>query len=151
LHRLEADGLIEAVEQSQVGRFPARTVYAITAEGWRELVVLRDACFRRAVVDPDPLDLALSFADDVATDDLRSIIADRLATFRALADSMERQEQQVRRYLTPFTLAVFAHYKARVAAEAQWHEEFLRELPALGRPPAPTVAGEPTPAEREGP
>src|SRR5258707_6767348 len=32
LHRMEAEGLIAAVERTQEGRFPARTVYAITAE-----------------------------------------------------------------------------------------------------------------------
>lgn len=142
LHRLEAEGLIEAVEQTQTGRFPARTVYAITAEGWRELVVLRDACFRNTAVEPDPLDLALSFSDDVDADSLRSIIEDRLASFHALAESMERQEQQVRQYLTPFNLAVFAHYKARVAAEVRWHEEFLEQLPVLSeRDHAPPAAG----------
>src|SRR5262245_49168740 len=60
LHRLEDDGLIEAVERTQEGRYPARTVYAITAEGWRELAVLREASFHDTTIEPDPLDLALS-------------------------------------------------------------------------------------------
>ena len=143
LHRLEAEGLIEAVEQTRTGRFPARTVYAITAEGWRELVVLRDACFRTTAVEPDPLDLALSFSDDLDAGALRLVIADRLASFRALAESLERQEQQVGQYLTPYNLAVFDHYKLRVAAEVRWHEEFLERLPSvLGErlPPAAPAA-----------
>ena len=131
LHRLEGEGLIEAVEQTRTGNFPARTVYAITAEGWRELIVLRDACFRNTAVEPDPLDLALSFSDDVDAGYLRSVIEERLASFTTLAESMERQEQQVRQYLTPLNLAVFAHYKQRVAAEVRWHEEFLERLPAV--------------------
>jgi DNA-binding PadR family transcriptional regulator len=139
LHRMGEEGLIEAVERKQQGRFPARTVYAITPEGWRELVVLRDACFRNTVVEPDPLDLALSFSEDVDAEYLRSVIEDRLASFRALLESMERQEQQVRQYLTPFNLAVFAHYKLRVAAEVQWHQEFLEHLPAVLGQPAPAA------------
>jgi hypothetical protein len=102
-------------------------------------VVLRDACFRGAVVEPDPLDLALSFSDDLDAGALRLVIADRLASFRALAESIERQEQQVGQYLTPYNLAVFDHSKPRVAAEVRWHEEFLERLPSvLGeRPPRP--------------
>jgi DNA-binding PadR family transcriptional regulator len=131
LHRMEEEGLIEAVERTRSGRFPARTVYAITAEGWRELVVLRDACFRDTSMDPDPLDLALSFSDDVDEQYLRSVIEERLASLRMLAESMDRQEQQVRQYLTPFNLAVFNHYKLRVAAEERWHREFLEQLPKV--------------------
>ena len=40
LHRLAAEGLIEALRTEQAGHLPARTVYAITAEGRRELRVL---------------------------------------------------------------------------------------------------------------
>lgn|SRR5262249_23563945 len=131
LHRLEEEGLIEPVEQSRTGRFPARTIYAITPEGWRELVVLRDSCFRSTAIEPDPLDLALSFSDDVDRAYLRSVIEERLASFSALAESLERQEQHVLQYLTPFNLAVFAHYKERIATEIRWHAFFLERLPAV--------------------
>jgi DNA-binding PadR family transcriptional regulator len=146
LHRMEEEGLIEAVERIQSGRFPARTVYGITPEGWRELIVLRDACFRDTTIEPDPLDLALSFSDDVDEQYLRSVIEDRLASLRALAESMDRQEQQVRQYLTPFNLAVFSHYKLRVAAEVRWHQEFLEQLPSVlakrDQAPAPQANGD---------
>jgi DNA-binding PadR family transcriptional regulator len=153
LHRMEEEGLIEAVEQTRSGRFPARTVYAITPEGWRELIVLRDACFRNTSIEPDPLDLALSFSDDVDEQYLRSVIEERLASLRALAESMDRQEQQVRQYLTPFNLAVFSHYKLRVAAEIHWHQEFLEQLPhVLAKPeqgPASEAGGHMAPDRDE--
>jgi DNA-binding PadR family transcriptional regulator len=142
LHRMEEEGLIEAVAQTRSGRFPARTVYAITPEGWRELIVLRDACFRDSSIEPDPLDLALSFSDDVDEQYLRSVIEERLASLRALAESMDRQEQQVRQYLTPFNLAVFSHYKLRVAAEIRWHQEFLQQLPHMLAKPEQASASE---------
>jgi len=142
LHRMEEEGLIEAVEQTRLGRFPARTVYAITPEGWRELIVLRDACFRDTSIEPDPLDLALSFSDDVDEQYLRSVIEERLASLRTLAESMDRQEQQVRQYLTPFNLAVFSHYKLRVAAEIRWHQEFLQQLPHVLAKPEQAPASE---------
>jgi|GraSoi_2013_60cm_1033757.scaffolds.fasta_scaffold07715_4 DNA-binding PadR family transcriptional regulator len=135
LHRMEAEGLIAAVERTQEGRFPARTVYAITAEGWRELVVLREASFHNTTIEPDPLDLALSFSEDLDAEYLRAVIEERLAALRAHADGMERWEDQVRQYLTPLNVATFRHYKLRVAAEIRWHEEFLAQLPdVLSKP-----------------
>ncbi len=137
LHRMEAEGLIAAVERTQEGRFPARTVYAITAEGWRELVVLREACFRNTIIEPDPLDLALSFSEDLDAEYLRAVIEERLSALRAHADGMERWEDQVRQYLTPLNVATFRHFKLRVAAEIRWHEEFLAQLPdVLSKPEA---------------
>src|SRR2546430_5548024 len=93
LRRMEEEGLIEAVERSQEGRFPARTVYAITKEGWQELSVLRDACFRDTAVGPDPLDLALSFTDDMDEAELSAVVASRLAALRGQAAAMRRPEE----------------------------------------------------------
>jgi hypothetical protein len=70
------------------------------------------------------------------------VIEERLASLRALAESMDRQEEQVRRYLTPFNLAVFSHYKLRVAAEVRWHQEFLEQLPSVLAKPDQTAAPE---------
>src|SRR5260370_39628635 len=77
LHRMEAEGLIAAVERTQEGRFPARAVYAITAAGWRELGVLGEASFHKTTIEPDPLDRALSFPQGPDAEDLRAVIEDR--------------------------------------------------------------------------
>src|SRR5215510_3102352 len=74
LHRMEEEELIEAVETRQEGRFPARTVYAITEEGRRELGVLREACFQATAIEPDPLDLALTFSGDLEAVHLSSLV-----------------------------------------------------------------------------
>src|SRR5258708_10599609 len=96
LHRMEAEGLIAAIERTQEGRFPARTVYAITAEGWRELVVLREACFHNTTIEPDPLDLALSFSEDLDAEYLRAVIEYRLAALRADSAGTARSASQDR-------------------------------------------------------
>jgi DNA-binding PadR family transcriptional regulator len=131
LRRMEEDGLIEAVERSQEGRFPARTVYAITAEGWRELSVLRDACFQDTAVGPDPFDLALSFTGDLDESQLRSTVNHRLSELRRQAEEMDRQERQVAQYLSPLDRVVYRHFQVRIEAEARWHEELLARLPEL--------------------
>src|SRR5690349_24938706 len=62
LRAMEAEGLVEAVRTEQVGRRPARTVYAITSEGTMELRMLAEQAIRSTQPPPDPLGVALSFA-----------------------------------------------------------------------------------------
>ena len=62
LHRLHAEGLIEPVRTEQQGNLPARTVYAVTAEGRRELRALRAEALREVALRPDPVDLALAMS-----------------------------------------------------------------------------------------
>ncbi|TMC08716.1 MAG: PadR family transcriptional regulator [Chloroflexi bacterium] len=152
LRRMEEEGLIEAVERSQEGRFPARTVYGITAEGWRELSVLRDACFQDTAVAPDPFDLALSFTDDLDESEVRATVVGRLAALREQAAEMGRQQERVARYLSPLDRVVFRHFQVRIAAEVAWHEELLERLPELrsGRAPGQLrVVGHDGPAKEE--
>ncbi len=77
LHRLEAEQLIEAVRTEQQGRLPARTVYAITEEGRRELRSLRAEALREAGLRPDPVDLALAMSADLDAEMLTGFFADR--------------------------------------------------------------------------
>jgi len=72
LHRLEAEGLIVTVRTEQPGNLPARTVYAITAEGQRELRALRAEALTEVGPRPDPVDLALVMSGDLDADVLRA-------------------------------------------------------------------------------
>src|SRR4051812_26336916 len=63
IHRLEAEGLIHPIRSEQEGRFPARTVYAVTDEGRQELAILRSRALQEARLAPDPFDVALTFVD----------------------------------------------------------------------------------------
>jgi DNA-binding PadR family transcriptional regulator len=131
LHRLEQEGLIEAVETTREGRFPARTVYAITAEGRQELAVLLDACFRSVAVEPEPIDLGLTYSDSLDESYLRVAIEERLAALRASAESTDRMRQQVQQYLTAVDEAVIRHFMLRLEAELRWHQELLERLPSM--------------------
>src|SRR5579859_2865416 len=62
LRVMEGEGLVEAVRTEQVGRRPARTVYAITGEGQLELAMLREKAVREVHWGPDTVGVALSFA-----------------------------------------------------------------------------------------
>src|SRR4051794_23863418 len=59
LHKLHDEGLIEEVPREQPGNLPARTVYAITEEGRRELRALRAEAVREDGGRPEPLPHAL--------------------------------------------------------------------------------------------
>ena len=89
---MAAEGLIEAVRTEQAGNLPARTVYAITGEGRKELLALRAEAFRQVGLRPDPVDLAVAMSSDLPREELRALVADR---HRALTAHLEffRHEQ----------------------------------------------------------
>src|SRR5205823_11939636 len=95
LHRMEAEGLIEPLRSEQPGRFPARTVYAITDEGRTELIVLQDRALQEAHLDPDPFDVALMTAD-LPQDELERLTGQRRRSLQTelgnLAAERERLE-----------------------------------------------------------
>ncbi len=129
LRQLEAEGLIEAVRREKVGRWPERTVFAITSEGRRELSVLR----RQAVEDvdgpPDPLSVALVFAGVDAPSELAALLARRKEALLAKAAQLDEEKArgEAEGYLlasvSPLQAASFRRAEVRVAAELAWHEE----------------------------
>jgi DNA-binding PadR family transcriptional regulator len=131
LHRMAAEGLIEIVRSEQQGRFPARTVYAITDEGRREFFIQRDALLRDSDLPNDRFDLALLFAADMHEADLRAIIEDRILALTAAAQSVEHRREEAAPYLNAREIAAFRHFALRVGAEVQWHRELLEMLPAI--------------------
>src|ERR1700728_652891 len=85
LHRMADEGLIEPVRTEQSGKMPARTVYAITAEGQRDLRALRAEALTELTLRPDPVDLALVMSGDLDPGILRGYIEDRIRVLTAQA------------------------------------------------------------------
>lgn len=131
LHRMAAEGLITVVRSEQAGRFPARTVYAITDEGRQEFFIQRNAYLRDSELPNDRFDLALLFAADMREEDLRGIIEDRIQAFTAAAQSVEHQRAEAEQWLNAREVAAFRHFALRIAAEVQWHRELLETLPEI--------------------
>jgi DNA-binding PadR family transcriptional regulator len=131
LHRLAAEGLIEPVRTEQAGKLPARTVYAITAEGERELRVLRAEALAEVGLRPDPVDLALAMSGDVDEDTLRGYIEDRI---RALGADAARFAHHRDRAWPDQTVAddlVVEHARLRIEAELAWHQLVLDRIGKL--------------------
>jgi DNA-binding PadR family transcriptional regulator len=151
LRTMEAEGLVETVRTERVGRRPARTVYAITSEGKLELFMLTEQAIRRTQPQPDPLGVALSFAETGADRERlaswlhsrREVLALRVAELET-----ERQRLVTRGYLDPLQAAVMYRGQLHLETEVRWHDELakiLAELPAddpAGRP-AEEPAGSP--------
>ena len=153
LRRLDAEGLVEAVREEQVGRRPARTVYQITGDGRLELAVQREAALDAVLGPADPLSVVLLFA---AGDDSAGL-AERLAARQSrvagqlAAMTAERELLTRQGVLPPLAAAAFRRGELRLEAELRWHEEFGRQLAShrAGRqPPVRAIAGAAGPLRR---
>jgi DNA-binding PadR family transcriptional regulator len=125
LHRLAAEGLIEAVRTEQSGNLPARTVYAITAEGHRELRALRAEALQETGLGPDPVDLALVMSDELDAGVLRGYIEDRIRALTAQAAQFAHHGERTWPDQTVADDLVLEHARLRIEAELAWHRMVL--------------------------
>jgi DNA-binding PadR family transcriptional regulator len=131
LHRLAAEGLIEAVRTEQSGHLPARTVYAITAEGQRELLVLRGEALSEVALRPDPVDLALVMSGDLDPGELRGYVEDRIRVLEAQAARHAHQGERAWPDQTVADDLVVEHTRLRIEAELAWHRMVLDQAGKL--------------------
>lgn len=132
LHRLQDEGLIEPVRTEQVGALPARTVYAITDEGHRELKALRDEAFAEVGLKPDPVDLALVVSSDLDRELLRGYLEDRQAVLRSQAAQFDHHRERRWPDQSAADDLVVEHARLRIQAELEWHALVLDKLDVLG-------------------
>jgi DNA-binding PadR family transcriptional regulator len=131
LHRLAAEGLIEPVRTEQSGNLPARTVYAITAEGQRELRALRAEALSQVGLRPDPVDLALVMSADLDEDTLRGYVEDRVRVLAAVAAQFDRHPGRAWPDQTVADDLVVEHARLRIGAELAWHQMLLDRIGKL--------------------
>lgn len=155
LHRMEAEQLIEAVRTEQQGSLPARTVYAITDEGRRELRSLRAEALRETGLRPDPVDLALAMSADLDDGALTGYFAGRRQALASQAALFARERERGWPGADGTDGAAGAggadglimdHAIARIEAELRWHDQVLDRIGKPGwRGPgnAATFAGSP--------
>jgi DNA-binding PadR family transcriptional regulator len=148
LHRLAAEGLIEPVRTEQSGHLPARTVYAITAEGRRELKTLRAEALSEVGLRPDPVDLALVMSGDLGDDVLHGYVEDRIRALEAQAAAYAHRGERAWPDQTVADDLVVEHTRLRIEAELAWHRMVLDRVgkltadsPAAGSRDGVTQAG----------
>src|SRR5215472_9046759 len=131
LHRLQAEGLIEPVRTERQGNLPARTVYAITGEGRRELTVLREEALREVTMRPDPVDLALAMSADLDEDALRGYFATRRQALSGRAALFARVRARAWPDQGPADDLIIEHAMARIETELRWHDMVLDRIGKL--------------------
>lgn len=131
LNRMAAEGVIKAVRTERAGNLPARTVYAITDEGYQELSALRAAILRDTRIRPDPVDLALQYSQDMSVAELLAAVTDRRALLEAELRSWRNLQEMAAPHLTGVEPLGFQHRLIRLEAELAWHDLVLQELPKL--------------------
>jgi DNA-binding PadR family transcriptional regulator len=131
LHRLADEGLIEPLRTEQDGQLPARTVYGITAEGRRELRVLRAEALHEVRLLPDPVDLALAMSEDMTEEALRGYIEDRCRVLAAQSAFFDHQRERAWPDQTVADDLVVEHARLRIQAELGWHQLVLDQIGKL--------------------
>ena len=134
LHRMAAEGLIEAVRTEQVGKAPARTVYAITSEGRKELRALRAEAFRQVSLRPDPVDLAVAMSSDLPAAQLRGLVEDRHRALSRQREFFRHEQDRAWAGQTTADSLILQHAIGRLDAEIRWHEDLLLAIPMLSAP-----------------
>jgi DNA-binding PadR family transcriptional regulator len=124
---MAGEGLVSELRTEQVGRRPARTVYAVTDQGRMELSMLRERAIRDLRPGPDPLGVALTFSgtgDD--PEEFASWMAARrdvlAVSLRAI--SAHRERLLAKGYITPLVATVMRRSELMIEGELRWHEEF---------------------------
>jgi DNA-binding PadR family transcriptional regulator len=131
LKLMAIEGLVTEVRTEQVGRRPARTVYAITDQGRMGLASLRERAIKDTHPPPDPIGVALTFAGQ--GDDLEEL-AGWLSIRRdfievVLRDLTSDRERLVSKgHIGPLQAATMRRSELTIQAELLWHEELDRVL-----------------------
>jgi DNA-binding PadR family transcriptional regulator len=139
LHRLQDEGLIEPVRTEQQGNLPARTVYAITPEGRRELRALRGEALRELALRPDPVDLALAVSADLDEDTLRGYFTSRREALASRAAFFAHERERAWPDQTVADDLIIEHAITRIEAELRWHDLVLDRIGKLIADQAPAA------------
>lgn len=131
LKRLVSEELLTAVRTERAGNFPERTIFAITAQGRRQLALLRSQGLQELALRPDPFDLALTRAGNVSHSELQQSIALRIASLRERLAERTDLNRHARPHLTALEAHALTHREHVLRAEIGWHEKLLKKLPSI--------------------
>jgi DNA-binding PadR family transcriptional regulator len=145
LKLMAAEGLVTEVRTEQVGRRPARTIYAITDEGKLELTMLRERAIKDLHPGPNPLGVALTFSG--TGDDPEQFASWMEARRDMLAIAVrevaaDRERLVAKGHISPLQAAVMRRGELVLQAELGWHDELAQTL--TGPPLAANAAEEVT-------
>ncbi len=122
LDRMAADGWITAY-RDQVGKRPARRVYAITAQGEAAFQVMLRESLARYQPAEFLSDLSVAFVDQLPPDEAIELLAQRRSAIAALLDESEGLASH------PGAMQwVVEHQRRHLAAELEWVNDLMTRL-----------------------
>lgn len=133
LRAMEREGVVETLRTEQVGRRPARTVYAITGEGRLELTALRSHALAELELGPNALAVALIFAvEDMDREELRDALRARRDRLEIVGRELaaDRERGLAKGYLSPLESATMRRGELHIETEVRWHDELDAVLAA---------------------
>ena len=130
LRELEGETLVKSLRTETEGRRPARTIYEITAEGERELRILRERALTELRQGSDAVAVALVFGGTDADGVVLHLLAARRDALQRELDGMaaERAHHVKHGRLGAVDVAVFRRGEHLRAAEIAWIDETLAAL-----------------------
>jgi DNA-binding PadR family transcriptional regulator len=143
LREMNGEGLIETVRTEAEGNRPARTVYDISAEGKRELAILREQALTELRQGPDAVSVALLFGGVGEKGVAVGLLRARRDALQREVDGIaaERARLVAEGHLGAVDIAVFRRGEHQRAAEIAWIDETLPALePEVRRAKARTRA-----------
>jgi DNA-binding PadR family transcriptional regulator len=128
VQNLERHGFVRATETVKAGRRPERTVYKITETGRAEL----EDWLREIVGEPTPeytrFEAALSVVGVLPPDEVRRLLAHRLAVLDAQIQDQQDNLSEVGKEVPRIFLIEVEFHVALIKAEAQWVRSLLEEM-----------------------
>jgi DNA-binding PadR family transcriptional regulator len=132
MRALDAEGLIAAVRTESEGRRPARTIYEITAEGRRELAILREQAIAEPKQAPDAVSVALAFGGVGERGVVLPLLRARREVLQREVEGIaaERARLVSEGLLGAVDVTVFRRGELLRAAEVAWIDETITALEA---------------------
>ncbi|MFL5608090.1 MAG: PadR family transcriptional regulator [Gemmatimonadaceae bacterium] len=132
MRALDAEGLIAAVRTETEGRRPARTIYEITAEGRRELAILREQAIAEPRQAPDAVAVALAFGGVGERGVVLPLLEVRREVLHREVEGIaaERARLVAEGILGAVDVTVFRRGELLRAAEVAWIDETIVALEA---------------------
>jgi DNA-binding PadR family transcriptional regulator len=125
LNRLAEEGLVEPVSTERAGKMPARTVYAITGEGRKELAILLESALEHKELALDAFDVALLVVDALPKTHVAELMARRAESVALAHKNMIADRLRLRNlgHTNEAEDALMRHAELRLEAEIKWHQE----------------------------
>jgi DNA-binding PadR family transcriptional regulator len=140
IERLIEGGMIHTVETTREGRRPERTVYALTEQGWDDLMLWMRELLARPVHEYPWFAAVLAFASALLPDDVRSLLEYRVAALEAEVAATESMLQAMARQGIPRLFGIEGEYGlAMRRAELEWTRQTIEEIRSAQLPWPPEV------------